>query len=230
MSTTPAHQAHLLATRLGYEPHDPALFVVALTHRSAEGPNNERLEFLGDSVLNLLLSERLYREFPTASEGDLSRLRARLVSEQPLAEIAQEMQLGELLLLGSGELKTGGHRRQSILADAFEALCGALYLDGGLEEVRTHIGPRFESRIAALPEPSTLKDAKTRLQEFLQSRGHPLPTYAVKRTTGEPHAQTFLVSCAVPHAGVETEGEGPSRRRAEQIAAQAALQALGLHG
>jgi len=230
MSTTPAQQAHLLATRLGYEPHDRALFVIALTHRSAEGPNNERLEFLGDSVLNLLLSERLYREFPNASEGDLSRLRARLVSEEPLAEIAQEMQLGELLLLGSGELKTGGHRRQSILADAFEALCGALYLDGGLDEVRTRIGPRFESRIASLPEPSTLKDAKTRLQEFLQSRGHALPSYAVKRTSGEPHAQTFLVSCAIPHAQIETEGEGPSRRRAEQIAAQAALQALGLHG
>ena len=228
--STPASQAHLLATRLGYEPQDRALFIVALTHRSAEGPNNERLEFLGDSVLNLLLSERLYREFPTASEGDLSRLRARLVSEQPLAEIAQEMQLGELLQLGTGELKTGGHRRQSILADAFEALCGALYLDGGLEEVRARIGPKFEGRIAALPEASTLKDAKTRLQEFLQSRGHPLPTYTVTRTSGEPHEQTFLVSCAVPHAGVETEGEGPSRRRAEQIAAQAALQALGVHG
>jgi ribonuclease-3 len=228
MSTMPV-QAQLLARRLGYQPRDPALFVIALTHRSAEGPNNERLEFLGDSVLNLLLSERLYREFPTASEGDLSRLRARLVSEEPLAEIAQQMQLGELLLLGSGELKTGGFRRQSILADAFEALCGALYLDGGLDTVRTHLGPLFEPRIAALPEPSTLKDAKTRLQEHLQASGHQLPLYAVKRTSGEPHAQIFLVSCAVPHAGVETEGEGPSRRRAEQVAARAALEALGLY-
>jgi len=217
----------VLATRLGYEPRDHALFVMALTHRSAEGANNERLEFLGDSVLNLLLSERLYREFPGASEGDLSRLRARLVSEEPLAEIAQSMQLGELLLLGSGELKTGGFRRQSILADAFEALCGALYLDGGLETVRTRIGPMFEARIATLPEPSTLKDAKTRLQEHLQANGQPLPVYSVKRTTGEPHAQTFMVSCALPHAGIETEGEGGSRRRAEQAAAQAALQALG---
>ena len=227
MSTTPAVQAQSLASRLGYEPRDLGLFVLALTHRSAEGPNNERLEFLGDSVLNLLLSERLYREFPGASEGDLSRLRARLVSEEPLAEIAQSMQLGELLLLGTGELKTGGFRRQSILADAFEALCGALYLDGGLETVRTRIGPMFEVRIAALPEPSTLKDAKTRLQEHLQANGQPLPVYSVKRTTGEPHAQTFMVSCAVPHAGIETEGEGGSRRRAEQAAAQAALQALG---
>jgi ribonuclease-3 len=214
---------------LGYTPRDRALFVVALTHRSAEGANNERLEFLGDSVLNLLLSERLYREFPTASEGDLSRLRSRLVSEEPLAEIAQAMQLGELLLLGSGELKTGGFRRQSILADAFEALCGALYLDGGLEAVRATIEPMFESRIAALPEPSALKDAKTRLQEHLQANGWPLPVYSVKRTTGEPHAQVFLVTCSVPHLSLETEGEGPSRRRAEQVAAQAALQALGLN-
>jgi len=229
MGLMPPSQAETLFARLSYVPRDRTLFVVALTHRSADGPNNERLEFLGDSVLNLLLSERLYREFPMASEGDLSRLRARLVSEEPLAEIAQAMQLGELLSLGSGELKTGGFRRQSILADAFEALCGALYLDGGLEAVRATIGPMFEARIAALPEPSTLKDAKTRLQEFLQANGRALPQYTVKRTSGEPHAQTFLVSCIVAHASIETEGEGPSRRRAEQIAAQAALRALGMH-
>lgn len=229
MGLTPHSQADVLAARLGYAPRDRALFVLALTHRSAEGPNNERLEFLGDSVLNLLLSERLYREFPTASEGDLSRLRARLVSEEPLADVAQAMQLGELLLLGSGELKTGGFRRQSILADAFEALCGALYLDGGLESVRAKIGPMFEAKIASLPEPATLKDAKTRLQEHLQADGRPLPVYSVKRTSGEPHAQTFLVSCSVAHVPLETEGEGPSRRRAEQVAAQAALKALGLY-
>jgi ribonuclease III len=229
MVTMTSSQADALAVRLDYVPRDRSLFVLALTHRSADGPNNERLEFLGDSVLNLLLSERLYREFPTASEGDLSRLRARLVSEEPLAEVAMEMQLGELLSLGSGELKTGGFRRQSILADAFEALCGALYLDGGLEAVRTQIGPMFEPRIGALPEPSTLKDAKTRLQEHLQADGRPLPLYTVKRTSGEPHAQIFLVTCSVPHVSVETEGEGPSRRRAEQIAAQAALRALGMN-
>ena len=226
---TGGSQADKLAARLGYVPRDRDLFVIALTHRSADGPNNERLEFLGDSVLNLLLSERLYREFPTASEGDLSRLRARLVSEEPLAEVATQMQLGELLFLGSGELKTGGFRRQSILADAFEALCGALFLDGGLEAVRATLAPMFEARIGALPEPSTLKDAKTRLQEHLQANGWPLPVYAVKRTSGEPHAQIFLVSCAVAHVPIETEGEGPSRRRAEQVAAQAALQALGMN-
>jgi len=229
MGLMPSSQAEVLTARLGYAPRDRALFVIALTHRSAEGPNNERLEFLGDSVLNLLLSERLYREFPTATEGDLSRLRARLVSEEPLAEIAQEMQLGELLSLGSGELKTGGFRRQSILADAFEALCGALYLDGGLEAIRATIGPKFESRIVSLPEPASLKDAKTRLQEHLQGNARPLPVYTVRRTSGEPHAQTFVVSCTVAHADIETEGEGPSRRRAEQIAALAALRALGLH-
>jgi ribonuclease-3 len=223
MTTTPDPQAETLAARLGYEPRDLALFAVALTHRSSEGPNNERLEFLGDSVLNLLLSDRLYREFPGATEGDLSRLRARLVSEEPLAELAAEIQLGELLHLGSGELKTGGFRRQSILADAFEALCGALYLDGGIEGVRAHIGPLFEGRIASLPEPSTLKDAKTRLQEHLQASGRPLPVYTVKSTSGEPHAQIFLVGCSLPHLQIETEGEGPSRRRAEQVAAQAAL-------
>ena len=228
MITMISSQADTLAARLGYVPRDRSLFVVALTHRSAEGPNNERLEFLGDSVLNLLLSERLYREFPTASEGDLSRLRARLVSEEPLAGVAMEMQLGELLALGSGELKTGGFRRQSILADAFEALCGALYLDGGLEAVRVQIGPMFEPRIASLPEPASLKDAKTKLQEHLQADGRPLPVYTVKRTSGEPHAQTFLVSCAIAQPSLETEGEGPSRRRAEQAAATAALRALGL--
>jgi ribonuclease III len=222
-------QADTLIVRLGYEPRDRDLFVVALTHRSADGPNNERLEFLGDSVLNLMLSDRLYREFPQADEGDLSRLRARLVSEEPLADIAQAMQLGELLSLGSGELKTGGFRRQSILADAFEAMCGALYLDGGLDVVRDKVLPLFEGKIATLPEPSTLKDAKTRLQERLQAEGRPLPLYSVKRTSGEPHAQVFLVGCSVPHLQIETEGEGPSRRRAEQLAAQAALNAMGVH-
>ena len=226
MAMTAVSQADTLAARLGYAPRDRELFVVALTHRSADGPNNERLEFLGDSVLNLLLSERLYRQFPNASEGDLSRLRARLVSEEPLAEVATQMQLGELLSLGSGELKTGGFRRQSILADAFEALCGALFLDGGLDVVRERVLPMFESRLDALPAPSTLKDPKTRLQELLQSRGLPLPLYTVKRTSGEPHEQVFLVSCVLSHTELETMGEGPSRRRAEQIAAQAALEAL----
>jgi len=157
--------------RLGIEPGDARLFAAALTHRSASGANNERLEFLGDAVLNLIVADILYRRFPEASEGDLSRLRARVVSTEPLAEIAVSLGLGEALRLGSGELKTGGFRRASILADAFEALCGACYLDGGLQAARDALQPLVLPRIEALPDPSELKDAKTRLQEYLQSRG-----------------------------------------------------------
>src|SRR6516164_5932222 len=161
--------------RLGYEPREQALFRAALTHRSAPGANNERLEFLGDAVLNLLIAHRLYAGFPQATEGDLSRLRARLVSREPLAEIALSLGLGEVLQLGSGELKSGGFRRQSILADALEALCGAVFLDRGLEAARVVVTAWFGPRIAALPEVESLKDAKTRLQEQLQSQGLPLP-------------------------------------------------------
>jgi ribonuclease III len=210
-------------TELRYEPRDPALFRAALTHRSAPGPNNERLEFLGDAVLNLVVANHLYAAFPEASEGDLSRLRARVVSGEPLAEVAASLELGEALQLGSGELKTGGFRRHSILADAFEAVCGALYLDGGLEVAETVIERLFEPRIAALPAPHELKDAKTRLQEYLQSRGLTLPRYRVERVEGEAHAQTFHVTCEVPTLGLLGEGCGSSRRRAEQEAAERIL-------
>lgn len=212
--------------RLGYEPRDRELFAAALTHRSASGPNNERLEFLGDAVLNLAIAERLYLEFPDASEGDLSRLRARIVSGEPLAEVAAELDLGEALQMGSGEVKSGGFRRQSILADALEAVFGALYLDGGLEAARSVIQQLFESRIAALPAPESLKDAKTRLQELLQARGFALPLYQVERVDGEPHAQTFSVTCEVPALGRRARGSGSSRRRAEQEAAERVLQEI----
>jgi ribonuclease-3 len=205
--------------RLGYAPHDLALFRAALTHRSAAGPNNERLEFLGDAVLNLVIAHRLYASFPQAAEGDLSRLRARLVSREPLAEIALALGLGETLRLGSGELKSGGFRRQSILADALEAVCGAIFLDGGLAAVEPVIGRLFAARVAALPEPEALKDAKTRLQEYLQSRSLTLPRYSVLGIEGEDHAQTFRVSCEVPGLALRVEGGGSSRRRAEQQAA-----------
>lgn len=206
--------------RLGHEPRDLGLFVAALTHRSASGRNNERLEFLGDAVLNLAIARHLYQAFPEASEGDLSRLRARVVSAEPLAEVAAALGLGDELQLGSGELKTGGFRRQSILADAFEAVCGALFLDGGLETAERVIQTLFQARIAALPAPETLKDAKTRLQEYLQSRGYSLPRYTVDRIEGEAHAQTFHVTCDVPELGRRSEGSGSSRRRAEQEAAE----------
>jgi ribonuclease-3 len=209
--------------RLGYEPRDCALFTAALTHRSAPGPNNERLEFLGDAVLNLVIARQLYVAFPEASEGDLSRLRARVVSSEPLAEVAAGIGLGDALQLGSGELKTGGFRRQSILADALEAVCGALFLDGGLTAAERVIEALFLPRIAALPAAAALKDAKTRLQEYLQSRGLALPRYTVDRIEGEPHAQTFRVTCDVPDLGLSAQGRGSSRRRAEQEAAEGIL-------
>jgi len=214
--------------QLGYEPREPALFRAALTHRSATGPNNERLEFLGDAVLNLVVAHHLYVAFPDATEGDLSRLRARVVSGEPLAEVAASLELGEALQLGSGELKTGGFRRQSILADALEAVLGALYLDGGLAAADGVIGRLFQPRIAALPAPDELKDAKTRLQEYLQSRGLTLPRYKVERVEGEAHAQTFYVACEVPALRLAGEGRGSSRRRAEQEAAERILSSIDL--
>ena len=219
--------ARWLRERLGYEPRDPGLFRAALTHRSASGPNNERLEFLGDAVLNLVVARHLYGCFPDATEGDLSRLRSRVVSREPLAAVAADLTLGDTLQLGSGELKSGGFRRQSILADALEAVFGALYLDGGLEAATAVIVRLFAARIAALPEAATLKDAKTRLQEYLQSRSLPLPRYEVLGVEGEDHAQSFTVSCEVPALEARTQGRGSSRRRAEQEAAERMMETLG---
>jgi ribonuclease-3 len=212
--------------RLGYEPRDLSLFRAALTHRSAPGANNERLEFLGDAVLNLLIAHRVYGAFPGAAEGELSRLRSRLVSREPLAEIALALGIGETLQLGSGELRSGGFRRQSILADAFEAVCGAVFLDGGLAAVEPLVTRLFAARIAALPDPEALKDAKTRLQEYLQSRSLSLPRYLILGIEGEDHDQTFRVSCEVPGLALRVEGGGSSRRRAEQEAAARMLEAI----
>ena len=215
-----------LSDRLAYEPRDASLFEAALTHRSASGRNNERLEFLGDAVLNLVAADQLFRVHPEADEGDLSRLRARIVSAEPLAAIGQDLGLGEVLQLGSGELKTGGFRRQSILADALEAVIGAIYLDRGLEAARRIVEPLLEPRIAAAPEPEALKDPKTRLQEWLQARGLPLPSYAVEQVEGLPHEQQFRVRCVVETLGLSSQGGGSSRRRAEQSAAERLLQRL----
>ncbi len=219
--------ARFVRGRLGYEARDFTLFRAALTHRSAASANNERLEFLGDAVVNLVVARALYLAFPQASEGDLSRLRARLVSREPLADIAAGLGIGEELQLGSGELKSGGFRRQSILADAFEALCGAMFLDAGLEGVEPVLMRLFADRIAALPAPESLKDAKTRLQEYLQSRSLDLPCYAVCAVAGEDHAQRFTVSCEVPALNLRTSGEGSSRRRAEQEAAERMMETIG---
>ena len=215
-----------LRTQLEYEPQDVALFEAALTHRSASSRNNERLEFLGDAVLNLVVAEMLYARFPQASEGDLSRQRARLVSAEPLAAIAQELNIGEVLRLGSGELKSGGFRRESILADALEALVGAAYLDAGLDVARRWVTRWATTRKEALQSGSELKDAKTLLQEWLQARGAPLPSYRIDNVSGEPHAQLFHVACDVQSPSVSAVGSGSSRRRAEQDAAEQILQRL----
>ena len=215
-----------LRERLDYTPRDAALFRAALTHRSAPGPNNERLEFLGDAVLNLVVARHLFEAFPEATEGDLSRLRARVVSAEPLAEVAASLGVGEALQLGSGELRSGGFRRQSILADALEALCAALFLDGGLAVAEAFITRLFGPRMALLPAADALKDPKTKLQEYLQSRGLALPVYAVDGVEGEPHTQIFEVSCRVSALGRIAQGRGSSRRRAEQEAAERILAAI----
>jgi ribonuclease III len=230
-----------LQQTLGYKTRAPELFRAALTHRSASGPNNERLEFLGDAVLNLIIARRLYELFPGADEGDLSRLRARLVSSPPLAEVAARIRLGEELVLGGGELKTGGFRRESILADGLEAVIGAVFLDGGLASAEQIVLALFEPQIAALPAPQDLKDPKTRLQELLQGRGLPLPEYNLTSISGEPHEQNFSIRAIVrlpagvrglhipssrEAAEIAAAGEGTSRRRAEQAAAQQLLERL----
>jgi len=213
-----------LAERLGLEFSDPALFARALTHRSHGSANNERLEYLGDAVLTFVVAEMLYRGFPEASEGELSRYRASLVSGEALAAIASSLGLGEHLRLGEGELKSGGQRRATILADALEAVFGAVYLDQGLEAARRVAQRLFQAPIAALPSAAELKDPKTRLQEWLQGRGHPLPAYTVLEVSGEPHDQRFRVRCEVPDLALEAVADGSSRRKAEQEAAQRILE------
>jgi ribonuclease-3 len=216
-----------LKETLGYEPCDLSLFDMALTHRSAGGANNERLEFLGDAVLNLISAQYLIERFPEADEGTLSRLRARIVSGEFLARQAAGAQLGELLVLGPGELKSGGFRRESILADALEALCGALYLDGGLEAARLAVARWLESGLPDEAEDlGELKDPKTRLQELLQARGLPLPRYRIESVEGELHAQLFRVSCEVEPMAARASGAGSSRRRAEQAAAAGVLEQI----
>jgi ribonuclease-3 len=215
-----------LSRQLGHAFADPELLDDALTHRSAQARHNERLEFLGDAVLGLLVAEALWRRFPRATEGELSRLRARLVNRDALARVAQDLELGQYLRLGAGELRSGGHARESILADAVEAVLAALYLDGGLEVARGVVERLLGERLAALSPADQGKDAKTRLQEWLQARRLALPTYEVVETSGEDHAQTFVVRCAVAALGRSTSAAGASRRKAEQLAAARLLETL----
>jgi len=214
--------------RLGHIFAEPALLAQALRHRSAGAPHNERLEFLGDALVGAIVAEALYARWPKADEGGLTRARAELVRESALAAIARGLDLGPRLELGPGEMKTGGHRRDSILSDALEAVVAAIYLDAGFHACRAAVLPWFEPLIAALPPPHMLgKDAKTRLQEWLQARQLPLPGYTLLEESGADHARSFRAGCVLAEPPLATEGEGSSRRAAEQAAAEAALAQLG---
>ncbi|MGY2575166.1 ribonuclease III [Vibrio sp. C8] len=215
-----------LEKKLSYQFNDPELLELALTHRSANGKHNERLEFLGDSILSFVIADDLYHRFPKINEGDMSRMRATLVRGHTLAELGREFELGDYLKLGPGELKSGGFRRDSILADAVEAIIGAIYLDSGTEAVRGIILSWYQTRLDAIKPGVSQKDPKTRLQEFLQGRRKPLPVYTVTNIKGEAHNQEFTVSCDVAGIGMPVIGKGTSRRKAEQAAAETALEQL----
>lgn len=215
-----------LARQLAHEFKDQELLTRALTHRSHSSQNNERLEFLGDGVLNFLVAHQLYQRFPKLPEGDLSRLRAQLVKEQTLSEIAISLNLGECLRLGEGELKSGGWRRPSVLADAVEAILGAVFLDGGYPAADALVQRLFLPLLQNIDPKAIGKDAKSLLQEWLQGRKLDLPEYTVLATEGEAHCQTFLVSCYIDKLQITTEAKGASRRAAEQLAAQSAYEQL----
>lgn len=215
----------VLCTALGYTFSNQSWLEIALTHRSVGTPNNERLEFLGDAILSFIIADELFKRFPQASEGQLSRLRANLVKGETLAVIAKSLNLGESLILGSGELKTGGFRRASILAGAMEALIGAVYRDGGMKACRRIVVAVYKDRLDNISPSQNLKDAKTRLQELLQAQRRPVPTYQVMSVDGQAHTQVFHVECLFED-GAKTLGEGSTRRKAEQDAAQKALEHL----
>lgn len=214
------------AQLIGYRFNNLDLLESALTHRSAASANNERLEFLGDSVLSLVISTELYAKFPTSDEGILSRLRASLVKGETLSKLAKTLGLGDYINLGSGELKSGGFRRASILADAFEAVIGAIYLDGGQEAAKIFILEQFKQRLEDIDPDEVNKDPKTILQEYLQARNHPLPIYNVISIEGKSHDQTFTVDAQVEVINRVIQGKGKSRRFAEQQVAQKILELL----
>lgn len=217
------------ALEFDYRFRDPTLATLALTHRSAGQPNNERLEFLGDALLGALVGEMLFMAHPKANEGELSRLRAQLVSGAALAAMARELAIGDSLQLGPGELKSGGFRRESILADAFEALIAAVYLDGGFEACRATVRKLFAPRVSTLRRSS--KDAKTRLQEWLQAAGLPLPRYELTASHGDAHARVFEVSCTIDEPmALSVHSSASSRRAAEQEAAHSILERLEAGG
>lgn len=211
---------------LGYTFADASLLTVALTHRSAGKPNNERLEFLGDAIIGFLVAEFLHQHFPNADEGQLTRTRASLVNRETLAGMARELDLGSRIALGEGEQKSGGWRRESILANALEAVLAAIYLDGGIDAARVSLRDWYGARLLNVDPGATQKDSKTRLQEFLQQRRFPLPNYTTREVEGPPHAQSFTVVCSLETPPLSLEASGNSRRHAEQEAARLVLAAL----
>ncbi len=215
-----------LLGRLGYAFSDPGLLGRALTHRSKGGENYERLEFLGDSVLGLAIADAIYRRFPGLSEGELTRVRASLVRRETLARLARDVEIGDLLQLGEGEMKSGGYDRDSILADSLEAVFGAVFVDGGFEKAREVIERIYHVSIASIDPAAVLKDPKPRLQEYLQKQSLGVPTYNMLEITGDPHQQHFVVECVAPGLTQPVRGEGISRRAAEQAAAEKAYATL----
>ena len=215
-----------LEKEIGYQFSDPGLLRQALTHRSVGKQNNERLEYLGDSILNFVIAEALFEKFPDSREGDLSRLRASLVKGEKLAELAIGINLSEYLILGPGEMKSGGYRRASILADTMEAIIGAVHLDSDFARCKRLILAIYQKPLAIISSNENLKDPKTRLQEYLQSRKLPLPEYHLDEVTGESHNQFFTISCHVSCFEKSTIGKGSSRRKAEQESAELALDLL----
>jgi ribonuclease-3 len=222
----PAPKLDRLQDALGRRMGDESLLRLALTHRSTGSLNNERLEFLGDAVLGLVIADSLYARFPQAGEGTLSRLRAAVVCRETLAIVARALGLGEYLLLGEGEMKSGGDRRDSILANGLEALIGAIYLDGGMAPAREAVHRLFDTQLEALRADDDIKDPKSRLQEWVQGRGLALPEYTVANVSGESHRQTFEVECRVAGCEHAFRASGTSRRRAEQAAAELAFEFL----
>jgi ribonuclease-3 len=215
-----------LSRIIHYTFNDPSFMIMALTHRSFSSQHNERLEFLGDSVLSFLIANELYKRFPRIDEGDLSRLRAQLVKESSLSTIATSMGLGDFIRLGEGELKSAGWRRPSILADTFESIIGAIYLDGGIEPTHEFVLRFFETQLNEIDPKLIQKDPKTLLQELLQSKKSDLPIYTVVSIEGEAHSQTFTIECQIKKSNIKTQGVGNSRRIAEQEAASRAYQLM----
>ena len=209
-----------LQKNLHYTFNNPSLLTMALSHRSSTSPNNERLEFFGDSLLNCIIAEALFHKFPRASEGELSRMRASLVKQESLAVVARELDLGHHLRLGTGELKSGGWRRDSILADAVEAIIAAIYLDSDFLICKEKVLLWFDDKLASSTAITDDRDAKTKLQEYLQAHKLALPVYELIKTEGLEHQQIFFVRCQIPDLAGETEGHGQSRRHAEQMAAE----------